>query len=107
MVCVKFKDDTILYGCYNGTSDVLVSGLLDDPDYWHNAEFLKCTCGNHEEVEIYNSYGSNEYWTGIACKTCKCITSDLSFCYDYDEYREPTNLKKGIPEWVKNIESKW
>ncbi len=81
---LKFKDGTIKYYEYDGTSDVVLSHFYDTPeevsDNWRKGTWINCGCGNEESVMIFSSYGAGYYIEGKACKNCKSVTSnDVDF----------------------------
>ncbi len=73
---IKFKDGTIKYYEYNGTSDVPISHTYDTSSEvdknWRNQSWLNCTCGQEEEVEIYTGGGYIE-GGGKACRKCNSV----------------------------------
>lgn len=79
---IKFKDNTIRYYEYNGTSDVVISHhykTLDEvSENWRKGEWLECECGKEESVSIFTQYGSGYYIEGKACKRCNSVRSNES-----------------------------
>lgn len=77
---IKFKDNTIRYYEYDGTSDVVISHhykTLDEVgNNWRKAKWLKCNCLNEEPVSIFSQDGLGFYIEGKACKECKSVTSN-------------------------------
>jgi hypothetical protein len=79
MGMVVFKDNTILYGIYHGTTDIMANNLSET---WNGAWEIKsykdpCSCEG-EDVLIYSYYGSGATYTGKACKKHKCIIFDFN-----------------------------
>ena len=75
---VKFKDGTILYTQYQGSSDTFYSALFEtseeawgfyrhDPKGW-TALTRRAEMEEPEEVEVISHYGGGSSWTGTACK---------------------------------------
>ena len=103
---VRFPDGRIRYGLYCGTSDVMYSGLYDDPHAPWDDYYPKDGSPRHYErlhpdaqegeiefdVVIYIDYGNGFYWKGTA-------TQDriLTGLCPYDEDIEETN---GSPDWL-------
>ena len=107
MVYVKFPNE-ILFGCYIGSVDILNSELTTDSEWWHKVSNKVCTCGNDESVEIYQDYAYGGHWTGRACRSCQCITSETQY-YDEDDgwtgntingIQSITKVTKGVPRWL-------
>ena len=80
---IKFKDNTIRYYEYDGTSDVVLSHhykTIDEvSDNWRNGTWLNCDCKKEEPVSIFTQYGDGFYIEGKACKTCNSVTSNESY----------------------------
>lgn len=98
---IKFKDNTIRYYEYDGTSDVVLSHhyatMQEVSDNWRKGEWLECTCGNEEPVSIYASYGYGFYIDGMACKNCNSVRSNESD-FDIIERDETQDWVKELPE---------
>lgn len=77
---VKFPDGTFKFYEYNGTADFCISHLYNTQEEahenWRDHEENNCTCGQSEQVEIFTSYGSGEYFEGIGCRNCKSLSAD-------------------------------
>ena len=77
---LKFKDGTIRYYEYDGTSDIVLSHHYESTqevsDNWRKGEWLDCNCGKEEPVSIYTTYGGGYYIEGMACKNCKSVRSN-------------------------------
>ena len=78
---VIFKDNTVRYAEYNGTTDILYPLSYKTYD-----EFIKnrliypeepnCEHKNVETVTLHSDYGSGFSWIGECCKDCGWITKD-------------------------------
>ena len=107
---IRFKDGTIMHGCYQGTSDVLYPYLITEEklqqEYegsvfrWNDKcqEFgfegsTQLEIKDEEEVEIYEDYGSGASWKGKASRS-KMIVTEGCIRDDADWY-PPV-----VPEWV-------
>ncbi|MCD8403900.1 hypothetical protein [Tenacibaculum finnmarkense] len=90
---LKFKDGTIKYYEYDGTSDIVLSfhydTLKEVGDNWRSGKHIDCSCGKEEPVSIYSDYGGGFYIDGVACKKCKSVKSN-EFDFDIIE-KEDTN----------------
>jgi hypothetical protein len=99
---IKFKDETIRYYEYNGTSDVVISHhykTLDEvSENWKQGEWVECGCGKEESVSLYTQYGGGFYIEGIACKTCLSVRSKDSD-FDIIESNETNHWAKEILGW--------
>lgn len=99
---VRFKDGTVMFYEYNGTSEVAVSHLYDNMqgvlDNWRKGEWLTCLCPNGmEPVEIYSSYGGGFTYPGLACRTCRALLGPRYREEDVDA------TVSGEPQWHKDI----
>ena len=99
---IRFKDNTIRYYEYNGTSDVVLSHhyatTKEVGDNWRDGEWLDCKCGGEEPVSIYTQYGGGYYIDGVACKKCNSVTSnDADF--DMIESDETEHWAKEMLGW--------
>jgi hypothetical protein len=70
-----FPDGVILYGEYNGTSDVMCSMMFWTQEemkaLWRNQENKSCSCGEPSEPCIaFTHYGGGFYWDASACRSC-------------------------------------
>lgn len=115
---VKFKKTgNIYYGCYNGTSDIMIPFLCTPQECYD--EKLDCYCAitycrelsyRHEswkfpedvtdldDIEIYSDYGGGFYWSGTGSESIKMI----------DDFLDPweavyEDMKHGVPEWVEEF----
>lgn len=74
---IKFKDGTIRYYEYNGTSDSVISHHYatkeEVTDNWRNGTKINCTCGKEESVSIYTDYGGGFYLDGVSCIDCNSV----------------------------------
>lgn len=100
---IKFKDGTIRYYEYNGTSDVVISHHYktreEVDDNWRNHTWLECTCKKEEPVMIYTSYGFGFYIEGKACKECNSVESNDSD-FDLIEWYETDDWAKELREFA-------
>lgn len=101
IIKVKFEHNhviEVLYGRYDGISDIAYNDLQEAPEGWSELDNNnECICGNDEEVIIATEYGHGYYWSGRACKKCKCITDG------FDPY-EAKWMEDGKPGWWYEIE---
>lgn len=80
---VQFKDGTIMYCIYDGTSDIMHDKLFSThneafQDYNKNISYNNgCKCDG-EDVLIYTDYGMGTTYTGRACKEHRCILFDFN-----------------------------
>ncbi|MDU6995967.1 MAG: hypothetical protein E6356_13990 [Terrisporobacter othiniensis] len=89
---VRFKDGTIRYVEYNGTSDFMHSLSYETKqemdDNWRELpEEPKCEHRHIEDVELYSSYGYGFTWEGKCCKDCGWIVEGE------DPYQEENELE--------------
>ena len=112
---VKFKKTgNIYYGCYNGTSYIMMPFLCTPQECYdkeldcycaityctelskqHNSWKLPDNITDLDEVEIYSDYGGGFYWSGHGSESAKML----------DDYLDPweavyDDIKDGIPEWA-------
>lgn len=113
---VKFKSTgNIYFGCYEGTSDILIPYICTPEECYD--EKLDCYCSiSHcrdlsaqhktwaypdnvpaDEVEIYSDYGGGFYWNGHGSESIKMIKDFLD---PWDNY---TTIEDGKPEWVEEF----
>lgn len=105
---IKFKDGTLRFYEYDGTSDVVLSHhyatTKEVRDNWRNGSWLYCECGSEEDVMLYSSYGYGFYIEGKACKTCKSVHT-LEYDFDVIECDETEDWEKKIDwnnsGWIK------
>jgi hypothetical protein len=75
-----FKDGTILYGEYNGTSNVMLSNMFNTYDEmldkWREQEWRGCECPGEPCVAMTN-YADGEWWVGIACRKHMCFKEPM------------------------------
>lgn len=94
---VKFNDGEIWFYEYNGTTDVVISNLRktlqEVRDNWRESEWLECTCGKAEPVEIYSDYGGGFCFNGKACRKCRSVDGGECYPYTFD----------GIPDWASKF----
>ena len=97
---IKFKDETVMFYEYDGTSDICISHLYktmkEVVGNWRKSAWLKCICGSEEDVEIYSSYGYGKLFKGKACKKCLSLTHEIDF-----ETIWRGKTEKDIPNWVR------
>jgi len=91
---IKFKSDNkIGHYEYDGTADVVISHWYETAEErnndWRKGEWLSCSCGGQEDVDIYSDYGNGFCMEGKACRKCKSIFCDI----------EAEHLE--TQEWVK------
>lgn len=114
---VKFKKTgNIYYGCYNGTSDILLPFLctpqecydetdgyydpitycteLSDRNSWKFPDNVK----DLDDIEIYSDYGGGFYWSGTGSESVKMV---YEFLNPFDEVY--VDIKDGQPEWVEEF----
>ena len=117
---IKFKKTgNIYYGCYEGTSDLLLPYICTPEECYdeHNGYYSPIRCcrelharaGNQswiisddelkgsylDDVEIYSDYGGGFYWKSSGCEAIKKVNvwgTPLE-----DDY---TNVMDGVPVWV-------
>lgn len=92
---VKFSDGTVLFGEYDGTSDIVCSRLCDSLEEvylsWRTADNTKCNCGKEEPVSYFTDYGGGFYIDAIACKQCKSVRTE-----DWEDFR--TYSRDEVPD---------
>lgn len=112
---IKFKrTGNIYYGCYNGTSDILIPFIFTPEECYD--EKTNCYCAisygkelgktrewkfpdnvpDLDEVEIYSDYGYGFYWTGTGSESLRMVKGPLDTCFEEVWVDE----KDGQPEWV-------
>lgn len=94
-VDIKFKDGTILYGEYNGTSDIMLTNIFDTPEernnMWRKQEWKTCKCnGEKIECDVISHYGGGSSWTGKACLQCKV------YCGPYEPWEDCPDMKHDL-----------
>jgi hypothetical protein len=98
---LKFKDGTIRYYEYNGTSDIVISchyeTVQEVLDNWRSYKRNDCKCNNEEDVSIYTSYGNGFYIDGKACKICNSVRPNDC---DFDIIE-----KDDTYDWAKSLSS--
>lgn len=115
---VRFKTTgNIYYGCYNGTSDIMLPFLCTPEECYD--EKLDCYCAiiycqelrkkrgswdfpsdvtDLDEVEIYSDYGGGFYWPGSGSESARMLDTHLNPWEEvYDE------VKDGRPDWVMDF----
>lgn len=114
---VKFKKTgNIYYGCYEGTTDIMIPYICT-PEECYNEE-RDCYCAitycrklssqqswrfpddiaDLDDIEIYSDYGGGFYWRGTGSESIKMIKNYLN---PFEEVWE--DMKYGEPEWVKEF----
>lgn len=104
MAMVRFGDGTVLYGQYQGTSDVMLSELVDTHEElsrrWRDLGWKECSHpasgGGREFVHVWTQYGSGFHWWGVGCRRCKALVSG-HMPYDGDG----ADREDGTPEWAR------
>lgn len=120
---IKFKaTGNIYYGCYEGTSDLLLPHICTSEECYDEhhgiyspirrcrelharATDISWIISNDElegsyldDVEIYSDYGGGFYWRSHGCEAIKKVNvwgEPWS-----DEY---ANVMDGVPDWVKEF----
>lgn len=70
-----FQNGTVLYGEYDGTSDVMLSRMYGTPEErqenWRRQVWGTCECGAEPiDCIVHCHYGSESTWPGKACLNC-------------------------------------
>lgn len=102
---VRFPDGLVLFGLYDGTSDVLWRNLhvsIDEAwDDYGKTKRPDCACGHDEEVEIHSDYGNGFSWPGRACRHCMVVLwKYLDPHWSYHEADLVDLTEEGVPDWV-------
>jgi len=96
---LRFKDGTIKYYEYDGTSNIVLSHHYDTlqevSDNWRRGSWINCRCGKEEPVSIYTNYGKGYYIEGVACKYCNSVKSNEDD-FDIIEIDETEHWAKGL-----------
>ena len=91
-----FKDNTVLHGEYNGTSDVMLTNMFttydEMTDHWREQEWKECECDG-EPCIAFTDYGSGSWWVGCACR-------------EHMVYKKPRMIYEDDRLWVQVGESK-
>ena len=107
------KTGNIYYGCYDGTSDILIPFIFT-PEECYN-EKTDCYCSisygkqlrkerewkapdnisDLDDVEIYADYASGFYWPGTGSESLRRVVTELMPFDSVDDIH-----KDGEPEWV-------
>lgn len=115
---VRFKKTgNIYYGCYEGTSDLMLPFICTPEECYD--EKIDCYCAithcrniegryatwlfpddvaDLDDIEIYSDYGGGFYWNGTGSESIKMIKDYLDpweQCYK--------NMKHGQPKWVEEF----
>jgi len=83
-------EDRVLFGEYNGTSDVMLPLMFDTKkgvsDHWRKQEWKDCDCGNDPvPCAAHTDYGGGFWWIGEACLVCRVFVGPkMPFDYDVD-----------------------
>lgn len=92
---VRFSDGEIWHFEYNGTSDFCISHIYktaqEVSDNWRNHEWVNCSCGKSEQVEVYSFYGRGFMMDGTACRKCCSLNVDMDDC----------GMDDALSVWVK------
>jgi len=66
-------------------------------DNWRKGEWVECTCGNEEPVNIFSDYGGGFY---LEAKACRCGNSiDHEYDFDIIEREEQEDWANNILGW--------
>lgn len=117
LAMIKFKKTgNIYFGCYEGTSDLLLPYICTPEECYnekhdcycaltycrelfnrnlHNSWIISDDTSDVDEVEIYSDYGGGFYWSSIGSESLKKINGG-----DPWEYGDVTD---GVPDWVKEF----
>lgn len=102
---VRFKDGTVKYSEYDGTSDIMCSRLYDTAEemqeHWRKDNNADCECDEAEEVRIMSTYGGSFSWNGKACRKHMAITDGRQ---PYGQERAPWE-EQTKEEWKAEQES--
>lgn len=115
---VRFKKTgNIYYGCYEGTSDLMLPFICTPEECYD--EKIDCYCAithcrnikgryatwlfpddvaDLDDIEIYSDYGGGFYWNGTGSESIMMIKDYLDpweQCYK--------NMKDGQPKWVEEF----
>lgn len=115
---VRFnKTGNIYYGCYEGTSDLMLPFICTPEECYD--ENIDCYCAitycrnikgqyttwlfpndvaDLDDIEIYSDYGGGFYWSGTGSESIKMIKDYLDpweQCYE--------NIKDGQPKWAEEF----
>jgi hypothetical protein len=110
---VRFQDGTVKWCLYNGTADILIPRLFEDPHTPWDAYYAKGDdkvdlwpepVGEPEPVTIYSDYGGGWTWPGMATRN---VVTEGTDPYEYDDnesngwnapdYKHPHT--DGRPDW--------
>lgn len=85
-----FADGTILFGEYNGTVDIMCTGMFKNPEdrdeAWREQVWSRCNCGRPAEPCIaVVTFGEPWGWQGAACRHCMLFTGPHS-PYDVENF---------------------
>lgn len=109
---IKFKKTgNIYYGCYDGTSDIMIPFICTPEEcydektdsYWaithcrwlsdHGTWEFPDDVSDLDDIEIYSDYSGGFYWSGTGSESARMIK-------DYLNPWEATEVKDGEPDWV-------
>ena len=110
---IKFdKTNNIYYGCYNGTSDILIPKICT-PEECYDKEYnayrpisyldvpsnyiLNIQVNDFDNVYIYSDYGGGFWWRGTGSESAKYIKEGL------DPWNEDIQIKDEVPKWVQDF----
>jgi hypothetical protein len=111
------KTGNIYYGCYNGTSDILIPFLCTPAECYNPLTDCYCAISycrdlskqhdlwrfpddvsDVDNVEIYSDYGGGFYWHGVGSESAKMVNHPLDPFEECDE-----DVIDGEPVWVKQF----
>ena len=112
---IKFKSTgNIYFGCYDGTSDVLIPFICtpeecydEKVDCYLSISYCRELSSKYDswkfpddvtdldDVEIYSDYGGGFYWPGTGSESIKMIKYPLAPDFDIE--------LDGHPEWVEEF----
>lgn len=114
---VRFnRTGKVYYGCYEGTSDVMIPYLCipkecydDDDQRYYPISYCRHlgdindwkfpdSISDLDQVEIYSDYGGGFYWPSEGSESVKMIKGNLmpwENCYE--------DMKYGIPQWASDF----
>lgn len=116
---VRFKDGSIGFFEYDGTSDTVINERVRDTykemkDNWRGSDnHSKCDCldKDKEKVETFSNYGDGWYFESLFCRKHKSISTDDDSLYENmslgakdfeDNWAEPI-IQQANEEYLKSI----
>lgn len=105
------RTGNIYYGCYEGTSDVMIPYLCTPEECYDDGPIYYCRhlgdtndwkfpddIPDLDQVEIYSGYGNGFYWPSEGSESIRMIKGNLmpwDNCYE--------DIKDGTPQWAKEF----